>query len=95
MTEATPQDIIYEAEDMRAIRALFTENGVIKPKHRRALDVLERFARVKSTSFGFNTVEHTKLMGRMEIYNLILRYAEMPQDRRVALNNEARRLKNG
>lgn len=83
----------YEEADMKAIRMVFTENGKIRPKHARVLAVMERFARVKATSFGFNSIEHAKILGRMEMYNMILRYCEVTQDERRELREEVRRLK--
>lgn len=78
---------------MRHIRAIFTENGKVRPKHRKVLDDLARFCRIKSTSFGFDSIEHAKLLGRMEVYNRILFFVEMPKKQRSALMEESRRIK--
>lgn len=94
MDSPSPQEIVDAEEDMRHIRAIFTENGKVRPKHRHVLDCLARFCRIKSTSFGFDSIEHTKMLGRMEMYNLILMYVEMPQKNRTALREQSRRIVN-
>ncbi len=90
------QQVLNDSEDMKlavdGMRAVFRSNGKIQPKHRRALDVLARFCRVRAYNYGTNQVEMNRIIGRLEVYNYIMFCLEYPVKERRKLATQIKEL---
>ena len=76
------QQSLNEHEDMKlaidGMRAVFRANGRVQPKHKKALEALERFCKVKAYNHGTDTAEILRTTGRREVYNYIMFCLEYP-----------------
>lgn len=92
MSDMIPQDYVDLEEDIKAIRAVFTENGDIHEKHQNALDAIKRFSRVRATANGIDPWENMKMTGRRETYNWILDLTEYSDSKRERLREKIKGL---
>lgn len=73
---------LNEREDMKlavdGMRAVFRSGGKVQPKHQRALDVLERFCKVRAYDYGKDATEILRMAGRREVYYFIMLCLEYP-----------------
>ncbi len=90
------QKALNDREDMKlavdGMRAVFRANGRVKPKHRRALEALARFAKVGAYNHGVDNTEILRITGRREMYNFIMFCLEYPVKERRKLAVEIKKL---
>ncbi len=96
MLSDSDQKELNDREDMKlavdGMRAVFSDNGEIQPKHREALDALARFAAIRSYKHGTDTAEILRITGRREMYNYIMFCLEYPAKERRKLTAQIKEL---
>ena len=78
----TIQDMKLAVDSMRAV---FTSNSKILPKHQRALDALARFCKVGAYNHGTDQVEINRTLGRLEAFNYVMFCLNYPKVERRKL----------
>ncbi len=86
------KELQWEIKAKESYRALFTQGGERTVHGSTVLDDLRHFCKIDALGFGDNPAEHAKILGRMEVFNVIMARIRIDSDKEEGILAEIKQL---